>query len=356
MNLKRQSCGYSIVELVVVIVVIGILATIVIVSYNGVQNRAIANSLRSDLNNASDFLRVDRTLSSTGVFPTTLAAANGGMGVKASSGTAFTYTVNNTNTPKTFCLTATKNAQSYNINQEGISFAGPCPVLWLDAGVATSYPGTGTTWNDLSGNANSATLVGGVVYSNVNSGVMDINGTTGYITAGSGSSLNFGIGSFTVSYWGKYDSYTYPKTFGSIKKSNPNCFSAGGKGWDFGHTYNPSGIDVCVNDGVNLVRNTLIFNVGARPPDLLNKWTHFVYVVNRSSDRVIGYVNGVRQTSEINISAVTGSTDNTDTLVFGTLYGWFVDGMISDVRLYNDKLSDDEILQNFNALHNRYGI
>lgn len=357
MNIKKRlDYGFSIVELIIVVVIIGILSTVVIVSYNGVQSRAAIVSLKSDLVNASDFLRVDQAQSSTGVFPATLAAANGGIGITPSVGTTLTYNVNNTNTPKTFCVTATKNAQSYNINQEGIPFAGPCPVLWLDAGIATSYPGTGTTWNDLSGNGNSATLVGGVAYSSVNSGVMDINGTTGYITAGSGNSLNFGTGSFTVSYWGKYHDYTYPKTFGSIKKSSPNCFSAGGIGWDFGHTYNSSGIDVCVNDGVNLVRNTLIFNVGSRPPDLLNKWTNLVYVVNRSSDKVIGYVNGVRQTNEISISTVTGSTDNTNTLTFWTLYGWSVDGMISDVRLYNNSLSDDDIKQNFDALRSRYGI
>lgn len=41
--------GYSIVELLVIIVVIGILAAISIVSYNGIQNRAVASVAKSDL-------------------------------------------------------------------------------------------------------------------------------------------------------------------------------------------------------------------------------------------------------------------------------------------------------------------
>jgi hypothetical protein len=39
-------------------------------------------------------------------------------------------------------------------------------VLCLDAGNPKSYPGSGTTWTDLSGNGNNGTLVNGVGYSN----------------------------------------------------------------------------------------------------------------------------------------------------------------------------------------------
>lgn len=38
--LKSKNAGFTIVELLIVIVVIGILAAITIVSFNGVQNRA----------------------------------------------------------------------------------------------------------------------------------------------------------------------------------------------------------------------------------------------------------------------------------------------------------------------------
>lgn len=41
-------------------------------------------------------------------------------------------------------------------------------VLCLDAGNVKSYPGSGTVWNDLSGNDNNGTLVNGVGYSGTN--------------------------------------------------------------------------------------------------------------------------------------------------------------------------------------------
>ena len=43
-------------------------------------------------------------------------------------------------------------------------------VLCLDAANSKSYPGTGTAWNDLSGNGNNGTLINGVGY-NSNNGV-----------------------------------------------------------------------------------------------------------------------------------------------------------------------------------------
>ena len=335
MNLKRQSCGYSIVELVVVIVVIGILATIVIVSYNGVQNRAIANSLRSDLNNASDFLRVDRALSSTGVFPTTLAAANGGMGVKASSGTAFTYTVNNTNTPKTFCLTATKNAQIYNINQEGISFAGPCPVLWLDAGTTTSYPGTGTIWNDLSGNGNNGTLVNGVTYNNTNSGALAFDGINGWASIPDSSSLDLVTG-VTIEAWINPTSGG-GTWYGILSKGNAQSYAL---------TFNSPSTYLHFETPAS---NAINSPVGVVP---FNVWTYVVATFDGLTKNI--YVNGNLSVSG---ALVANLTVNNEPLRVGQGNdGEFFKGKIANVSVYSRALSAGEILQNFNALHNRYGI
>jgi len=51
---SSASCqnGFTIVELLVVIVVIGILATITVVSYTGISNKAIVSSVKSDLNSS----------------------------------------------------------------------------------------------------------------------------------------------------------------------------------------------------------------------------------------------------------------------------------------------------------------
>ena len=50
--------------------------------------------------------------------------------------------------------------------------------LWLDASNPASYPGTGTTWFDLSGNGNNGTMVNGVVPL---SNAMQFDGVNDYV-------------------------------------------------------------------------------------------------------------------------------------------------------------------------------
>jgi hypothetical protein len=67
--------------------------------------------------------------------------------------------------------------------------------LWLDAAEEQSYPGSGDTWFDLSGNDKDATLTNGAVYSSDNFGTMVFDGTNDYalIPALSGSFTSFSI-------------------------------------------------------------------------------------------------------------------------------------------------------------------
>lgn len=58
MKWREGQGGFTIVELLIVIVVIGILAAITIVAYNGIQNRANDNAVRSDLTNFAKKIRV----------------------------------------------------------------------------------------------------------------------------------------------------------------------------------------------------------------------------------------------------------------------------------------------------------
>lgn len=73
MNIRwaRQQ-GFTIVELLIVIVVIAILAVIVIVAYNGIQNRANDSAVQADLRNLGTAFENYRTVQ--GTYPTSEAA------------------------------------------------------------------------------------------------------------------------------------------------------------------------------------------------------------------------------------------------------------------------------------------
>lgn len=65
--------GFTIVELLIVIVVIGILAAITTVAYNGIQNRARTATIKSDLSQADKQLKVFKAGSSSGKYPATVS-------------------------------------------------------------------------------------------------------------------------------------------------------------------------------------------------------------------------------------------------------------------------------------------
>jgi type IV pilus assembly protein PilA len=63
--IKKYNHGYdnafTIVELITVIVIIGILATITVIAFTGVSQKAIIATLQSDLKNATTQLELDKT-------------------------------------------------------------------------------------------------------------------------------------------------------------------------------------------------------------------------------------------------------------------------------------------------------
>lgn len=135
--------GFTIVELLVVIVVIGILAAVTIVAFNGVSQRAVKASMQTDLTSASKQLKIDQI--STGAYPSSTGAADEGKGLRASGTTTYQYSFNNSATPPTFCLTAINGSYSFYITQDGVPTEGMCPGHTTpNQGVVTTIPGGGT--------------------------------------------------------------------------------------------------------------------------------------------------------------------------------------------------------------------
>lgn len=127
--------GFTIVELLIVVVVIAILAAITIVTFNGIKDRATVASLKSDLNAASKMMemaKVDNADSYPSAIPVT---------VKASPGNVLQLTAV-TDSSKQYCLNA------YGANNKVASFsstAGMQDYLCPGATVGSTVGGTAPT-------------------------------------------------------------------------------------------------------------------------------------------------------------------------------------------------------------------
>ncbi len=120
--LELYSLGFTIVELLIVIVVIAILASIIIVSYNGIQRSAIEASLKSDLENGTKTIEMSNV--ENGSYPTH-SAANALL--KPSLENQLTFTP----TGSSYCLQASTarlgGISFYRVATSGNIQSGECP-------------------------------------------------------------------------------------------------------------------------------------------------------------------------------------------------------------------------------------
>ena len=122
---KNKPSGFTIVELLVVIVVIGILAAITIVSYTGITAKANESSIKAELANASKklsmyYAQYESYPTTPGLNLTTgcptLPNDDTNYCIKFNSGTTVAYKSDNSNS---YDLTFTKNGLSFTVSQSG---------------------------------------------------------------------------------------------------------------------------------------------------------------------------------------------------------------------------------------------
>ncbi len=212
-------------------------------------------------------------------------------------------------------------------------------VLALDAANKVSYPGSGTSWYDLSGNANNGTLTNGPTFSNVNLGTIVFDGTNDYVSIPSTSNFNNG-NNITVEAWvlcTDWSTYTHPMIVAKginvewiLWKSNDTGV-VGKLGWrGLGTAYTTT----------SLPNNT---------------WVQCVGSIGSAGQKV--YLNGVLESTVGNTTFTSGNINVT--IATGLVTGSpsnLLGANVAITRIYNRQLTDNQVLQNYNATKIRFGL
>jgi hypothetical protein len=209
--------------------------------------------------------------------------------------------------------------------------------MFLDAGNASSYPGSGTTWTDLSGNSRNGTLTNGPTYSSADGGSIVFDGTNDFVQCS--GSITATAATFVI--WirrnglqGDFDGIMYSR-------------SANATGLSFWGTTNK--LSYTWNNAVN----TYSWDSGLTIPDL----TWCMIAVSVTSTTATAYLcqsSGI--TSATNTVSHTSTTLDAIRIGQDSLASRFFTGNIATAMIYDRALTANEITQNFNALRGRYGL
>lgn len=215
-------------------------------------------------------------------------------------------------------------------------------VGYWDAANRKSYPGSGTVWNDLSGNGNNGTLTNGPTFSDANSGSLVFDGAD--------DRINFPFSSvFDISGSITLEAFIYPTAYNSgvnnggilVAKVGSYYFELKSNGKLRAYFYSLSSEGY--HDSTNVVP--------------LNTWTHGIVTRDAAASTINFYING---SLDRTLSSITGNiaVQQNYFLTAGdwTGGGYTHTGRISNIKIYNRALSAAEISQNYNALRGRFGL
>ena len=204
-------------------------------------------------------------------------------------------------------------------------------VLHLDAQNARSYPGTGTTWFDLSGSDRHATLYNSPTFDSSSGGALSFNGTNQYAEV-----PNWGILTGTKNY----------TIITTLKHGNNSDQAFVSFGTGSSSTANQVGISASSIGALHSLNN-LTFEVNNY---IGSTWNTFAFAYTGSLIKF--YFNGniiKRKTATLNV----GSTNLriARSIINGDQYS---NSNIANIQIYNRALTDAEVAQNYDVIKNIY--
>jgi hypothetical protein len=219
-------------------------------------------------------------------------------------------------------------------------------VLSLDASDQNSYPGSGTTWTDLSGNSNTGTLTNGPTFNSANGGNIVFDGTNDFVDCGNGTSINI-TNNVSVNIWFKITAVTINYQ-GIIAKRNAVTNNT-----NYGINFNNSLFQLYYNTSGTF----RILNVNYSSYFTTNKWYNVFGTLaqNSTSTDAKMYLNSSLIASSTLLENITTATTN---LIIGGSVSSdeFFNGSIGNTQIYNRVLSATEVQQNYNAQKSRFGL
>ena len=228
-------------------------------------------------------------------------------------------------------------------------------VLCLDAGNTKSYPGPVPVagWYDLSGNGNNGTFAAASAptYDSANGGSLVFDGENDYVSSSAGisSPISFGQGkSFTIEL--VFETNDYGASQALIARRNTD--SSGDS--DYMIFYQSSDFTF----GTGSSGDSGAWRVVGSAFNTNNQIMHFCGVIDSTGAQTgtkITYKNGV-QIDSISYAAKASATANSTFIGKYNGNGFYLNGKIYNVKIYNRTLTAAEVQQNFNATRSRYGI
>jgi len=352
--MKSTNKGFSIVELIVVIVIIAILATLIIVGYGSFSGDATKTSIQNDLSNATEQLEVFNYQNKK--YPATIncAVANSttNLCIRVGATSTFEYSVDSTANPQGYCFSTAIGSVKYYILDKSTRniMPGGCViqnglVLNLDPQNPSSYPGSGSTWTDLSSSSKNATLFGSPTYnSSLPSSLYFSEPCCKYARVTGLETTNYPTNS-TISLWLKLanNATDYQGILDGYRTNNGHIFIRS--------TGSNANLQIAFQS-TTLTSYPYVYTWNSSTK---NQWFNLVIVADVANLNGKVYVNAVQLNSGAIVESNWTPSGQILTLMSqtGQLPGT---GDLGEVQIYNRVLSASEITQNFNTQRVRYGI